>query len=371
MDIVFIDATIWTAYSPETPFERPLGGSQSAVCYLTPELAKLGHRVTLASRAAEPKLVRGVHCQPIDGMENCVLRNADCIVQLSGVYHSMLAELKALCRPDARQILWTGHAHDQPAVAALAQPETRALVDGFALVSEWQAACFCQAFGLDPARIGILRNAVGPAFADLFEGGPILPAKVGPPTLCYTSTPFRGLDRLLAAFARIRGVVPDARLEIYSSMAVYNDLHDPFQPLYDAARTSPGVAYHGSITQPALAQALRRATMLAYPNTFPETSCIAVMEAMAAGCTVVTSYLGALPETGAGLIDLTPPLADPHVHAEVFADRATQVLAARQADPAGTEARLQAQVAYTVAENNWARRAEQWSAWLTGCASAR
>jgi hypothetical protein len=69
------------------------------------------------------------------------------------------------------------------------QPKIRALVDGFAMVSEWQAECFCQVFGLDPTRIGILRNAVGPAFADLFGGGPILAAKVGPPTLCYTSTP--------------------------------------------------------------------------------------------------------------------------------------------------------------------------------------
>jgi hypothetical protein len=89
------------------------------------------------------------------------------------------------------------------------QPEIRALVDGFAMVSEWQAECFCQVFGLDPTRIGILRNAVGPAFADLFGGGPILAAKVGPPTLCYTSTPFRGLDRLLAAFARIWSAVPE------------------------------------------------------------------------------------------------------------------------------------------------------------------
>jgi glycosyltransferase involved in cell wall biosynthesis len=366
MDIVFIDSTSWAAYDPDTPFERPLGGTQSAVCYLAPELAKLGHRVTLASRAAEPKLVRGVRCQPIPGMEDGILRNADCVVQLKGTFPAMLAELKAACRPDARQILWTQHAHDQPAVANLVQPEIRALVDGFAMVSEWQAECFCQVFGLDPTRIGILRNAVGPAFADLFGGGPILAAKVGPPTLCYTSTPFRGLDRLLAAFARIWSAVPDARLEIYSSMAVYNDFQDPFQPLYDVARTSPGVAYHGSVAQPALAQALRRATMLAYPNTFAETSCISVMEAMAAGCTVVTSYLGALPETGGGLIELMRPLADPDAHAEAFADRVIQLLADQEADPAGTEARLQAQVAYVVAENSWARRAEQWSAWLTG-----
>jgi glycosyltransferase involved in cell wall biosynthesis len=364
MDIVFIDATAW-AYDPDTPFERPLGGSQSAVCYLAPELAKLGHRVTLASRGAEAKLVRDVHCQPFPGIEDDVLRNADCVVQVSVVLPARLAEFKARCRPDARQILWTGHAHDQPAVAPLAQPEIRALVNGFALVSEWQAACFHQAFGLDPERIAILRNAAGPAFADLFDGSPILPTKAGPPTLCYTSTPFRGLDRLLAAFSRIRSDVPDARLEVYSSMAGYNTLQDPYQPLYDLARTSPGVTYHGSVAQPALATALRRATMLAYPNTFAETSCIAVMEAMAAGCTVVTSDLGALPETGAGFIDLTPPIAHPQAHADAFADRVIQLLAARQADPAGTEAHLQAQVAYIVAENNWPRRAEQWTAWLS------
>jgi hypothetical protein len=88
--------------------------------------------------------------------------------------------------------------------------------------------------------------------------------------------------------------------------------------------------------------------MLAYPNIFAETSCIAMMEAMAAGCAVVTSDLGALPETGAGFIDLTPPLADADAHAEAFADRVIQLLAARQADPAGTEARMQAQVAYVV-----------------------
>jgi glycosyltransferase involved in cell wall biosynthesis len=367
MDIVFVDATSW-AYDPDSPFERPLGGSQSAVCHLAPELAKLGHRVTLASRGAEAKLVRGVRCQPFPGIEDHLLGSADCVVQVSVVLPARLAEFKARCRPDARQILWTGHAPDQPAVAPLAQPEIWALVDGFALVSEWQAACFHRAFGFDPARIAILRNAVGPAFADLFDGGPILPTKAGPPTLCYTSTPFRGLDRLLVAFARIRAEVPDARLEVYSSMAGYNSLQDPYQPLYDLARASPGVTYHGSVPQPALAQALRGATMLAYPNTFAETSCIAVMEAMAAGCAVVTSDLGALPETGAGFIDLTPPITDPQAHAEVFADRVIQLLAARQADPAGTEAHLQAQVAYTVAENSWARRAEQWSTWLSGLA---
>lgn len=363
MDIVFVDVAA-SAYDPDTPFQRPLGGSQSAACYLTTELVKLGHRVTLASRHAEVKVVRGVHCQPIPRTEDGALRNADFVVHLGGV-QAGIAEFQALCRPGTRHILWTGLAPDQPFVAPLAQPDIRALFDGFAMVSEWQADCFHQAFGLDPARIGILRNAAGPAFADLFPDGPILPVKSGPPTLCYTSAPYRGLDRLLSAFPLIRAAVPDARLEVYSSMAVYDALLDPFRPLYDAARGEPGVTYHGSVAQPALAGALRRAAMLAYPNTFAETSCIAVMEAMAAGCTVVTSDLGALAETGAGFVELMPPPGDPHTHFEAFADHVVRSLAAREADPAGTEAHLRAQVDYAVAENNWRRRAEQWDTWLT------
>ncbi len=59
------------------------------------------------------------------------------------------------------------------------------------------------------------------------------------------------------------------------------------------------------------------------------------------------------------------PLVDPDAHAEAFTDRVIELLAARQADPAGTEAHLQAQVAFAVAENSWARRAEQWNTWLS------
>ena len=54
MDIVFIDSTSRAAYDPDTPFERPLGGTESAVCYLAPELAKLGHRVTLPAAPPSP-----------------------------------------------------------------------------------------------------------------------------------------------------------------------------------------------------------------------------------------------------------------------------------------------------------------------------
>ena len=83
-------------------------------------------------------------------------------------------------------------------------------------------------------------------------------------------------------------------------------------PLYiSAVESLPGVEYVGSLSQPQLAEALAGASILAYPNTYAETSCIAVMEAALGGrgLFVVTSDLGALAGDHArlGFARLVPP----------------------------------------------------------------
>ena len=48
MNIAFLDSIGWD-YDVSTPYERPLGGSQSALAYLAVELARRGGQVTLYS----------------------------------------------------------------------------------------------------------------------------------------------------------------------------------------------------------------------------------------------------------------------------------------------------------------------------------
>jgi glycosyltransferase involved in cell wall biosynthesis len=96
------------------------------------------------------------------------------------------------------------------------------------------------------------------------------------------------------------------RLKVFFSLKVYQVTQDrdEWDPLYRHCAETAGVEYVGSLTQPELARELRSVNILGYPNTFAETSCISVREALASGCFIVTSNWGYLPETTAGFARL-------------------------------------------------------------------
>jgi glycosyltransferase involved in cell wall biosynthesis len=157
-----------------------------------------------------------------------------------------------------------------------------------------------------------------------------------------------------------------ARLEIYSGMETYagGDTDERYFGLYDTCRNTPGTDYVGAIPQPDLARALKKVGVLAYPNMFPETGCIAVMEAMASGCAIVTSDLAALPETTEGFATLVPIGDDWYVYAQRFLSELDRSIDFVHSD-AGIE-HLWKQVEHINATCTWAVRARQWTDRLGG-----
>jgi glycosyltransferase involved in cell wall biosynthesis len=368
MHLAFVDFVPWD-YTIDTVYEKPLGGSQSALCYLAEELAHRGHDVQLINNAALPGVSRGVIQLPLAKAQGDVWKRFDAVVLLNSVKPGL--SICPLLRPDARLIAWIQHAHDQPAMRPLARDEVRRAFDGFALLSDWQRDNYVNHFGLDPNKIRILRNAISPAFGGLFSpGAHVVGLKKQPPVLAYTSTPFRGLDLLVHCFPAIRSQVKGATLRVYSSMHVYqaSDESDAEQygRLYDLCRDTPGIEYIGALPQAELAQQMREVTMLAYPNHFPETSCIAAMEAMAAGCLIVTSDLGALGETTAGFARLIPVSDDWLTYSDRFVDDAVRGLERIEEHPDQINELLNRQVAYCNAKCTWPQRAVEWEQWLTG-----
>lgn len=354
------------SYDVRAPLVQPVAGSESAMCYLAVELAKRGHRVVVLNNAPAHGMVAGVEMVPRRSIPDDYLRAAgfDALVALNGPAEAHV--LRHELAPRTVLAMWTGHDCDIAAVADLARPEVRQGWDKIVCVSDWHRGRYRDVFQVDPRRLEMQRNAIGPSFESLFaDAGDLQRRKVRPLRLAYTSTPFRGLDVLVDVFPRLTG---DVRLDIYSSMRIYHLPQDDarFAGLYERARQTPGTTLVGSIAQPALARAMTEVSVLSYPSTYPETSCIAMLEALAAGAVVVTSDLGALTETTMGMGELVPNYQNVGLDEfrRLYLERLQSVVDAAAADPQGMAERLFAQTRILNAEHTWRVRAVEWEAMI-------
>jgi glycosyltransferase involved in cell wall biosynthesis len=363
MHIVFIDPA-GLQYTVETPYERPLGGSQSALCYLATELARPGHSITVLNGSAATSESRGVKIYNISALKSPTFRAGFDIgvVLSSAIAHRLRHDLHV----SIPLVLWNQHAHDETAIQELRRPSERRNWSAFAFVSDWQRRNFEKLFWVPAEKSRVMRNAVSPAFAECPNTAPWF-ATDEAPVLFYSSTPFRGLDVLLNAFPKIRAAIPDVRLRVYSSMAVYQapPEADRFRPLYDLARGTKGVEYVGSVGQARLAHELIGTAALAYPSTFAETSCIAAIEAMAAGAAVFTSSLGALPETTQGHAAIVDWQPDHARLADEFAAMCIRTLRDTLENPGSATLKRERRLEFIRKNYLWPDRAKQWAEWLT------
>lgn len=165
-------------------------------------------------------------------------------------------------------------------------------IDQFVFVSNYQYEVFKEHFNLPAARCHVLRNAT-----DKFDVKEKPRDKL---RLVYTSTPWRGLGILLHSFEQLNR--DDVELEVYSGVKIYGkefevEYKKTFEPLFNKARAMKNVKYAEYISNNLLRERLQQCHIMAYPSAFPETSCLAAIEAMMAGCKFVGTSFAALPET--------------------------------------------------------------------------
>lgn len=194
-------------------------------------------------------------------------------------------------------IHWQHQYFDQPSVQAIKDQRVLKNLDAIVFVSYHQKDLFERFLNVPKERSIVIRNAIWP-----FEKKSKPKDKMN---LIYTSTPFRGLDILVHSYRLLLERKPSWKefihLDIFSSMKLYGASHANLEVdylnLYEECTNTPNVTYHGITTNKGLRPYLENAHILAYPNTWEETSAVSVIEAMAAGCLPVISNIGALPET--------------------------------------------------------------------------
>ena len=165
MKIAFFDSKILD-YSPATPGSRPLGGSQSGLCYLSRNMARAGHKVALVNNISQPGNYSGVDCPGIeDGSKSEYLNEFDVVIVLNGAHGAPFR--KHGVKPT--MVLWCQHDVDQPAVRSLHKPEEIDAWDGYVMVTDWGAQRYNKVFAIPTEKMSVQRNAMAPVFNDVTD----------------------------------------------------------------------------------------------------------------------------------------------------------------------------------------------------------
>ena len=206
----------------------------------------------------------------------------------------------SICHPqliqkDKANVVWQHLSYDQPNVQYMRDRKFVDSVDYFLYVSHWQYNKFREHYQIPEYKSFIIKNAT-----PKFEVKP--KASEGKIKLLYTSTPWRGLAILIKAIDILNKTRNDFELDIYSSTRIYGDAFEEsekgkFDALFDKCKATDNVNFRGYGLNEQIRQALDDTHIYVYPSIFEETSCLSVIEAMSAGCHVVTTNYGALPET--------------------------------------------------------------------------
>jgi glycosyltransferase involved in cell wall biosynthesis len=270
----------------------------------------------------------------------------------------------SICHPqlinkDKINIVWQHLSYDQPNVQYMQDRKFVDSVDYFVYVSNWQYQQFREKFKIPEYKSIVIKNATYP-FKDIVKDN-------GRTKLIYTSTPWRGLAILVRAVEILNTTRDDFSVDIYSSTKIYGSEFEKseagkFDTLFEKCKNTKNINYLGYSTNKQIRTALKSAHIYAYPSIFEETSCLGAIEAMAAGCKVVTTNYGALPETCADfatMIEFEPMIDRLIVR---YADTLATVLDNYQANIYKEE--LEIQKKYYNNYYSWETRVEEWRTFL-------
>jgi glycosyltransferase involved in cell wall biosynthesis len=186
------------------------------------------------------------------------------------------------------------YAHD-----LAADPESKILANGgykqfakIVFVSYWQRDQYMMMYGIPYSHCTVIENAIEKQFQPHNRDLETV-------NFIYHTTPHRGLHLLYPVFDALTKQFNNLHLDVYSSFEVYGwkERDKPYEKLFEQLKQHPNITYHGAKSNAEVLDALDKSHIFLYPCIWPETSCIAMIEAIKSDVLVIHPNLAALPET--------------------------------------------------------------------------
>jgi glycosyltransferase involved in cell wall biosynthesis len=256
-----------------------------------------------------------------------------------------------------KNILWLHDTWDDPESQHLKDAKSLARFEKLVFVSNYQQSTYNIGLGVPFAKGIVLQNAIIPIEKHEKPKGKI--------NLIYHTTPHRGLELLVPVVEFLTSNGVDFHLDVYSSFKIYGwaNRDNAYKDLFERCERHPNITYHGYQPNDVVREALKKAHIYAYPNIWPETSAISVIEAMSAGCNVVCPNFHALPETCANFAVMYGWNEDNNKHANQFAGILKVVIEGYWEQH--NQDRLLLQKRYFDSFYNWDLRVVQWQDFLS------
>ena len=197
-----------------------------------------------------------------------------------------------LIEKDKINVLWMHHFVNQKEAENLGSKDFVNKLDWIVYNSNWNFEKHVYQFKIPESKSVVIRNAI--------EKIDFLEKPKGKISLIYHTTPWRGLVHLLKVFKSLN--LKNVELNVCSSTIIYGKKFDSvlgkkYEDIFNECKNTTNVKYIGLLNNKKIIELLKKMHIFTHPSIWPETSCIAAIEAMAAGCETVTTNLGALYET--------------------------------------------------------------------------
>ena len=197
-----------------------------------------------------------------------------------------------LIEKDKINILWMHHFVNQKEAQNLGSKDFVQKLDYIVFNSNWNSENHIYQFKIPKNKSVVVKNAIEKIDVEEKPKDKI--------NLIYHTTPWRGLALLLKVFKNLN--LKNVELNVCSSTIIYGKKFDSvlgktYESIFNECKNTKNVNYFGFLDNKKIIQMLKKMHIFSHPSIWPETSCIAAIESMAAGCEVVTTNLGALSET--------------------------------------------------------------------------